>query len=553
MRTAPYVLAATIMMTALALVTTGCKKVEKPTVETPAIPVTVTAIRPVDLREEVEVTGTLQPADEVIVSTRGEGRISWIIGKEGTPVRRGQVVARMEDQDARTMVRSAQAALQGAKARLEQAKAAVLQQMTSTDTGIANADAAVQAAKARLLQAKTSADFTDATTNAQVKTAQAALDSARSRLALVKNGARKQERAVAENAVKLAKATYDLDKSNYDRYKDLYDNKAVAKTTLDSAETKMQVSKVQYDSAAQQLNMIQEGAREEDVQAAEAAVRQAEEGLTSARANLKQVDVAKANVEIAKTGVAQAEAALDAARSARQVNVMRDKDVLAAEAAVQQSREMVTTALQTLDYTEIFSPVDGVVSAKLAEVGNTAGKFIPVLKISTNQSLYFQANVSELDAPRLRSGQQVMLTVDALQANRANPYLDQQKHVVAGTVERVVPVVDARTRNFLVRIIVPRSASLFPGMFASGKIVSADHRQVIAVPKDALMQKDDRNIVFTAENGIARKRDVTVGAVNGTLVQILSGLSQGEQVVTVGQQSLVDGDKVSTKPMTGKE
>jgi len=512
---------------------------------TPPTPVSVMTLQPQNLTEEIAVTGTLKPANEVTVGTRAEGRIAMVIGKEGTPVHRGEVVVRLEDEDMRTQLRSAQAAYHAAIARVEQAKAAVTQQQTSTDTGIENARAAVEAAIARLQQAKTTADATEATCNAQIKSAQATRDAAQAHLDLLKNGSRSQDKAIAESAVRLAKATYDNDKSNYDRYAVLYDQGAIARTVLDGAKTKMEISKAQFDSAQQQLSLVQVGAREEDIQAAEAAVRQAQEGLNTAKANLKQVDVAHANVDIAVTGVNQAKAALEQARSAHQVNIMRDKDVLAAQAAVDQAREMVNTALQNLDYTMIYSPVDGVISAKLVDVGQSMGKNVTVLRITTNQSLYFEANVSELEAPRLRSGQPVMISVDALQGNRTNLFGAGKGHSIVGTVEKVVPVVDASTRNFVVRVIVPRNVQLFPGMFARGTIVVAKHDKVVAIPKEVIVEKGNLQQVFVAVNGKAVRRPIAAGVATGNLVQIISGLTTGEQVITTGQQNLQDGDPIS--------
>jgi len=330
--------------------------------------------------------------------------------------------------------------------------------------------------------------------------------------------------------------------------KNLYAQGAVAKSLLDSAETKLKVSEAQYNSAKQQLSIIQEGARDEDIRTAEAAVRQAEEGLATAKASLKQVEVAKDNVKIAETGVQQANAALQSALSAKQVNVMRDKDVLAAEAGVQQAREALAAALQVLDDTNIYSPVDGVVARTNCGSRRSGGRAgnqscaCPPIRRSTSRS-----NVSEPEATRLRAGQQVTLTIDALQSDRTNPYAETTRTALIGTVERVVPVVDARTRNFIVRVVVARQPDLFPGMFARGNIIVASHTDVIAVPKDAIVQKEGRLLIYTVDADTARAQTVTLGAANSELIQVLSGLSFGERIVVTGQQTLLDGDKVEIK------
>jgi len=589
--------------------------------EQKAISVSVLTVTPRDIDERVAVTGTLQPANEVTVGTRYAGRISWLVGKEGTPVRRGDVVARLEDQDARTQVRSAQAALSAATARVEQARSALAQQFTATDSGISSSEAALAAAQARLEQAKAaatqqttstassvktaqaniaaaqarvqqaqaSADATEASVNAQVKSAQAALDAAKSRLAILRSGARTQEQAQAKNAVDLAQATYDNDKVNYDRLKRLFDDKAVSQSALDNAATKLKISQAQLNSALEQYDLVKEGARKEEIDAAESAVQQAQEGLTTAKANLKQVDVANANVEIARTGLDQAQAAFDTATASKTTDVlMRDKDVLAAQAGVkqaeqtvkaaragsnvnsmrrsdlnaaiaaqQQATEAVTIAMQNWDYTQVFSPVDGVISEKMVEEGQTTGANAEVFKISTEKSLYFEASVSELEATRIRAGQPVRMVVDAMQSDRTNFYGSGQAKPIMGAVEKVVPVVNARTRNFTVRIVVPKSAGLFPGMFARGEVVVMRHAQTVAVPKEALVTKGDRQVLFTVtkstgDYGTARENIVGVGASDGTYVQVISGLAAGARVVTVGQQTLADGDQVKVVNGNGK-
>lgn len=536
------------------LLIAGCKTTPPPQTETrakapekAATPVTAMALVPRTLNERVEVTGTLQPHDEVEVGTRSAGRVAWIVGEEGSVVTRGAAVARLEDTDARAQARAAKAALAGAQARLGQAEAAARQQTTATDSGIITAQAGVDAAQARLQQAKAAADAQDASAKAQVKSAQAMLDAANSRLALLKNGSRSQERVIAENNVKLAQATYDLDKSNFERYKTLYDKGAVSRSVLDGMETKMRLSETQLQSAKQSLSLVQEGARPEDIQTAEAAVRQAQEGVDTARANLKQTDVANANVEIARTGVSQAKAGLDAAKAASQVDVMRDKDVQAARAGVQQAQATLATANEYLRNMTIFSPVDGVIAKRIADVGQSLGNGDSVLLLSTNNSLYFEAQVSELDAPRLQAGQTVTLTVDALQGDRGNLYQQARTRLFAGSVEKVVPVVDAQTRNFTVRVVVPRSPKLFPGMFARGSVITAVHPSAVVVPKDALVKREGKTFVFVTVKDIATQRDVTLGASDDTAVQVISGVQPGDKIIIEGQQTLKDGDKLVVK------
>jgi RND family efflux transporter MFP subunit len=237
---------------------------------------------------------------------------------------------------------------------------------------------------------------------------------------------------------------------------------------------------------------------------------------------------------------------------------MRDKDVRAAEAAVDQAQAVVDTAQQNLSYVQIHSPVDGVVQEKLADVGQSLGANASVLRLATDQSLYLEATVSELEALRVQNGQPVNIKVDATQGDRASVYEGAAANIVKGTVERVVRVVDERTRDFVVRIVLPKQATLFPGMFTRGSIVVAHHKQVLTVPKSAIINKGDKQVLFVvsaekaagdtpsaSEALVARQREVTLGASSSTAVEVRLGVQAGERVIIEGQQTLADQDPVT--------
>jgi len=549
MRRALYTVVTLVAVTMLFAV--GCKMQKKTTAtedtkkDVIAIPVSVTPVSQRDLQETVAITGNLKPANEVTVGPRFAAKVTWMVGKAGTPVHKGQVVIILDNTDAKIQVRTAEAAVEAAKARHDQTIAALKQQVSATDAGILNARAGVSAAKARLQQAQTTHDAQQATADAQVAQATQALNAAKSRLAQLQNGSRSQEKQIAENNVRLAEATYNNDARTYERYRGLNDQGAVSRSVLDTYETKMQVSKAQLDSARQQLDLVKTGARQEEIDTAKAAVDQAQAALDAAKAGLKQVDVASDNISIAATGVEQAKAMLATAEASANVDVMRDKDVQAAKQALQQARESVNTAKQMLSYMQVTSPVDGVVEEQIAEVGQALGANVAALRIATENTLFFEAQVSELDATRLQVQQPVKITVDALQGNRGNVFGQSTGHIILGTVERVVPVVDARSRNFLVRVIVRRNASLFPGMFARGQVVVARHPLTTAISKGALVEKDGGQFVFVAgDDNQAHQRKVVLGATDGDYVQVLSGVLVGDKVITNGQDTLHEGDTV---------
>jgi len=536
----------------LALLISGCKlgKSKPKAAAKEGTAVVVALVEQRDITETIEVTGTLQPIDEVSVGTRAAGKISWLIGRgqPGTRVTRGKEVAKLDATDADIQLRAVAAGLAAANARLEQTKAAAVQQKSATDAGIANARAAVQAAEARWQQAKTSSGALLATTQAQIKSAAQVLSAAKSRYDALKNGSRDQERQIAQNNVNLSRAQLDLNQTNFDRNQLLFDKGAIARSQLDAAAATLQVSKMQFDSAQQQLALVQQGPRQEELDAADAQVKQAAAGLDAANAGLEQVKVAEDNIEIARIGVTQAKAALQSAESALNIDVMRDKDVLAAAAAVQQAQQARQTALEARKNTIIISPVDGVIAQCFAEVGQSIGANAAVLRLTTNSALYFEAKISELQAPRLRVGQPVQLHIDALEKGQGDIYAGgSATQTMVGRVERVIPIVDARTRNFSVRIIVNDTPALFPGMFARGQVELAEHPRVTAVPRKAVLERNGKQILYVVADGKARECPVTLGVNDSAYIQVLSGVLVGDQVITVGQQSLITGDSVTVR------
>lgn len=531
-----------------ALLLFGCKgkSTDKNEEKVKGSAIEVALVEQRDITESVAISGSLQAVNEVNVGTRGPGKIIMLAGngKTGTRVKKGQVVARLDNKDAKIQLRSAKAALNAAVARLEQAKAGALQQSSATDAGIANADASLAAAKARYQQAQTSKTALESTTRAQIRVAEQILSAAQSRYDSLKKGSRDQERQIAQNNVNQAKSRLDLDQANHDRYQELYNKGAISRSQYDMYATTLQLSKVQYDSALQQLNLIQQGARQEDLDAAMAQVKQAQAGLDAANAGMDQVKVAADNVEIALTGIEQAKAALQSAKSAVNINLMRDKDVSAADASVQQFKESVAAAAEAIANTEIVSPVNGVISQSLAEVGQTIGGNAPVLRLTTDKILMFEAKVSELQATKLKTGQQVNLQVDALDSNR-NSKTASANTAIRGRVEMVVPVVNEQTRSFTVRVIVDANSKLFPGMFARGVINVATHKLVTTVPRQAVIDREGKQLLFIVQGTKVRETTITTSAQNDKYVQVISGVMVGEKVVVAGQQSLIDGDTVS--------
>ncbi|MGB0514381.1 MAG: efflux RND transporter periplasmic adaptor subunit [Wenzhouxiangellaceae bacterium] len=193
-----------------------------------------------------------------------------------------------------------------------------------------------------------------------------------------------------------------------------------------------------------------------------------------------------------------------------------------------------------LAHTEIRAPIAGVIAERMVKIGNLVTQNDPLFMINDFDPLWAVLHVPERELNLLSAGQQATLQVDA--------YPGQQ---FAGEVLRISPVVDATTGTFRVTVTFSDdSARLRPGLFGRIRVI---HDQRIGVPivaESALLSEDGEMAVFVARQSAdgsgytVERRTIETGYRGNGGVEIISGLSVGDRVVTAGKNSLRDGAPV---------
>ena len=144
--------------------------------------------------------------------------------------------------------------------------------------------------------------------------------------------------------------------------------------------------------------------------------------------------------------------------------------------------------------------------------------------------------VPEVVLSSLAVGQRVDLTADS--------YRDQ---VFAGTVAAIAPTIDAGGRSVSLRARISNpEGKLKPGMSVRARIVFATKAAALMLPEQAIWPNGEQKMVYRVNNGVAKLVPVTLGVRQPGMVEVLSGLNAGDEVVTAGQQKIFDGAKVST-------
>ncbi len=188
-----------------------------------------------------------------------------------------------------------------------------------------------------------------------------------------------------------------------------------------------------------------------------------------------------------------------------------------------------------LGYTEIVAPFAGVVTRKLADVGDLAAPGKTLLQMENPATLRLEADVPAALIGNVKLGDHLKVRI----ASVANE--------TAGTVAEMSPAADPNSRTFLVKLDLPDVPGLRSGQF--GRVaVPVGEVSAIRVPVSAVIQRGQMELVFVAANNHAQLRLVKTGARVGDEVEVVSGLDSGEQIVTEGAAALTDGQPMTVKP-----
>jgi HlyD family secretion protein len=291
-----------------------------------------------------------------------------------------------------------------------------------------------------------------------------------------------------------------------------------------------------------------------DVDAARAATDAAQKLVDSRQQLFTEGAIARKLVDEAQVALAQARAQLDTAQqhlTALQA-VGRQEVVKNAAAQVETARGHNQTVEAQVGYSEIRSPINGVVTDRPLYAGEMANAGMPLLTVMDVSSIVARVNLSQSQAKDVKVGNEATVTpADGSEA-------------VTGKVTIVSPAVDANSTTVQVWVqAVNPGERLRAGASVHVTIIAATINDAILVPATAILPSDEGGsiVVTVDETNTAHETNVQVGVREGDMVQVLyalqpdatiEGVQPGERVVTVGGLGLEDGSKVRVvKPGEG--
>jgi membrane fusion protein (multidrug efflux system) len=191
---------------------------------------------------------------------------------------------------------------------------------------------------------------------------------------------------------------------------------------------------------------------------------------------------------------------------------------------------------------EVKSDAKGVVSKLMQNPGAAVNPNVPLMTLVDIDTVKAVAAVDEKKIRFISMGEPAQVTLEAYPGE-----------VFDARVTNISPVANVVNRTIDVELSIPNSKHrIKPGMYAEVDWIESQ-RSSLVVPLTSVVEISSQKYVFIADNGLARINAVTVGAVVGDSIEILSGLKGGEQIVTTGAGQLNDKDKIKTiEPKAGK-
>jgi RND family efflux transporter MFP subunit len=265
---------------------------------------------------------------------------------------------------------------------------------------------------------------------------------------------------------------------------------------------------------------------------------------------------ARAGIAAAEANAALARQRLEAARTLRQAGAMSEIDYRTAVAAYEGAQAQVAMARaqaaqsgEAAARTVVTSPIAGVVSARMIENGEAVSPGDELFTVVNPGTLELEGSIAVADAARVRVGQPVEFTLDAVPTERHR-----------GSVARIDPTADPATRQVGVYVQLPNQGwRLVGGQFARGRIMTGASATAVLVPETAVRETaSGEREVFVVINGRAVRRVVTLGPRDDAagVVAVLSGVQAGERVIVAPTTDIADGTAVTLsgdRPQTGSQ
>jgi len=303
---------------------------------------------------------------------------------------------------------------------------------------------------------------------------------------------------------------------------------------IDASESKTQRARAEAGLKEAQASLTEV---ERGVDAANAGVRTAEANKQLADKTFGRIkelfdrrSASAQEFDEARSRQQSAASELDRAKANVQTILSKNKQI---NARIDQAKAEIANTKVYEGYSRIVSPISGIIVKKLAEAGSIASPGMPLFSIEDNSQYRLEAGVEESRSRSIRVGTRVGVRIDAISEGE-----------FMGTVAEVLPVSDAASRSYTVKIDLPANALLRSGLYGLA-IFPVGQKDAVTVPQTAVVQRGQLTGVYVVgAGGTVQFRIVTTGRTSEGVIEILSGVTEGDEIAVSETDKLSDGAKV---------
>ena len=288
--------------------------------------------------------------------------------------------------------------------------------------------------------------------------------------------------------------------------------------TLDMASTlsSYNSANISYQSAVQSY-ADQEAILDKQIALAEKNLNDLKALFEIGAASQSEIDSAELNLMTAKASKTSTLAQLEAGMQSYKSNV-----------------EQLASVLENVDAGgNVIAPISGTVVSLNAAEGSYVSASMPVAVIDGVDTMKVEVSVSESLIPKLAQGDEVDISISALNVE------------TVGTIKSIQKSANAQTKLYTVTVSIGEDIEgLLAGMFADVSFRTDTSADAIVIPSQAIQTSNNVQYVFVVEENTARYQEIETGLSGNGVTEVTSGLEEGQQLVTVGQAYLADGDAV---------
>lgn len=257
-----------------------------------------------------------------------------------------------------------------------------------------------------------------------------------------------------------------------------------------------------------------------------------------ARVSREELDL---GVQTAKSAVSRLDREVERLRPLYEKGILPRQQFEEAQYRLEEAQAEQRRANTAASDKRITAPTTGVIAIRYVNLGQAVATGTPLFRIVQPDDLVVNVNLPESALGKVFDEQRAYFRNEALG--------DVE---FSGKVEKISPVVDPRTGTLRVTLSLDEGVDdkglLRPGMFVKTFIVTDERKAALAVPRRAVSRSDDGPHLFVVVDGVARRRPVKLGIAEGTRVEVIDGVEEGDAIVVLGQDGLKDGAAVDEQP-----